>query len=450
MNGLTRSVRSTIRRLIDRVTLRGDLLAALDRTREELAILRHNHTGTVEGLYALQRTVPGQVAELREQLAAVHDRKFTLRDELAAIRHEPTRPAGAHSHTLTDVGQLAAELATLREAHDRLAADYDRLQRRVRFNSRIDVLNTGVAKLVVFSNDFGYQFTPESSRNYRLSAKDYAPPDWTEQPVEPKTLFRREPYYANVTTLILTHAWANGLDMSVIDIGASYGLECIYTAQFARRCGRTVRIIGFEPGIAGEFTELNARLNHVADMITVVRAAVGNFNGPMLLTGEIGHSENNRIVNPKEDREVVCFPIEVVTLDRYLSEHGIDGPLMVKIDTEGAEPEVIDGMRETLAERIAVLVVEFSPDSVGDRVAPAVFLKRLGDIGTVIDLNQSGPMAMVGDGLRPVPPQEFTAFAEEVRHRSCGWSDVLVIPYNLPDREALLATPCKRPLSQVA
>jgi FkbM family methyltransferase len=388
MSGLSRGVRSTIRRLIDRVTLRGDLLAALDRVRGELAL------------------------------------------------GEPAR--------------LAADLAALREDYDRLAADYDRLQRRVRFNSRIDVLDTGADKIMIFKDDFGYRFTPEGSRNYRLTVKDYVPPDRTEQPVDPTVLFRREPYLANASSLILTHAWANGLTMSMIDIGASYGLESIAAARFVRRCGRTMRIVGFEPGIAGQLTELNVRLNHVADMVTIVRAAVGNFNGPMLLTGELGHTEHNRLVNPVEDQEVVCFPVEVVTLDRYLSEHGIDGPLVVKIDTEGAEPEVLDGMRRTLAERVVVLFVEYSPDSISDRVAPAAFLQRLAELGTVIDLNQGGPTAKVGDGLRPVPPREFAAFAEEVRHRSCGWSDVLVLPYNLPDRETLLATLCKRPLSQVA
>lgn len=169
MNGLTRGVRSTVRRFIDRITLRGDLQAALNEAREELALLRHYHTGTVKGLFALQQTIPGQVAGLQEQLSVVRDRQFVLHGEHTAARNDPAATRG-------DQAWLAAELAAVQAEFARLAADHDALKRQVLFSRRIDVLNTGSAKLLIYTDDFGYQFTPEHWRHYQLTARDYEPP----------------------------------------------------------------------------------------------------------------------------------------------------------------------------------------------------------------------------------------------------------------------------------
>ena len=196
-----------------------------------------------------------------------------------------------------------------------------------------------------------------------------------------------------------------------------------------------------EPGVTAGLLGQNVLLNGVSGLVRVEQSAISNYSGPGLTFGEAGHSENNRIINRWVEGEDHCSLCQVDALDAFVARNGITGSLLVKIDTQGGEPEVLDGMADLIARHLSPLIVEFTPAAISNRVPPRKFLDRLGALGTLCDLGQSGSLAPLGESsLRIVPDHGFDDYLRTVESRHFGWSDVMVIPHSMPDRAALLAT----------
>jgi FkbM family methyltransferase len=331
-------------------------------------------------------------------------------------------------------------LAALAEKQVALADRVSQLEARLSQSQlRIDIVDGGVVKLFVYVKDATYQAVDPAFRHYILTQQDRDDAATFAAGGCPASLRRRfETVAPNVTTSVVRHLWTLKLPCTVFDVGASYGFESIYTAQFSRVNGHDTPVVAFEPGVTATLLGQNVLLNGVSGLVRVEQAAISNYSGPALIFGEAGHSENNRIVNRWVEREDHCSLCQVDSLDAYAARHGITGSLFVKIDTQGGEPEVLDGMADLLARHPMVLVVEFAPAVTVNRVPPRKYLDRLGALGTLYDLGQGGPLAPLS-GLRVLPERGFDDYIRTVESVR-GWSDVLIIPHSLPDRAALLAT----------
>ncbi|NIQ16318.1 MAG: hypothetical protein GTO02_18585, partial [Candidatus Dadabacteria bacterium] len=75
--------------------------------------------------------------------------------------------------------------------------------------------------------------------------------------------------------------------------------------------------------------------------------AAGNYDGYLPIHAEPGENENNRIVNPQQYDFSVSRIKKGVSLDRFLDEINCDSDLFIKMDTQGAEPEVFEGLENT-------------------------------------------------------------------------------------------------------
>jgi FkbM family methyltransferase len=336
-----------------------------------------------------------------------------------------------------------AELERQRTEADRL---FGSLREKVVQYRQIDVVRDGDVTLFIYPDDLMYTLTPVAGRRYALSRADYdraaaAAHAAPAAPTDPDLLYSREASGGTLTSLLLAHYWRHGLDATVIDIGASFGLESIAAAQFIRSQGRPGTVVAFEPGVAGDLLPHNVALNAVADRVTVERSAVGPMTGPVVVYCEAGHSENNRIVNRRPDCEDRSYVVPSVALDEYVARAGIETELLVKIDTQGGEPGVLDGMPKCLARRATCLVIEFAPECLRPTgTDPAAFLARLAAHGTVLDLDQKGPLAPVADGFPIVSDDEHPGFVIRADAKPWGWCDLLVVPHTLPGRDELLAT----------
>jgi len=379
-----------------------------------------------------------RVLRLEAELAATRsllDRAVAdLRAESAALRREIEGRAGeAGPDRPAVLGDRATGILDRLAALEQLT---QRLTTRSRQHRHIDVVAFGEVKLFMYTDDAGYKVIPDNIRN---------------QPCAPVDLGDVPPAGDNLTVALLAHHWDNGLDPWVLDVGANYGFESVYTAQLLRSTGRVGRVVAFEPGVVSALLPHTIALNNVTDYVRVESIAVGNYTGPGLMSGEDGHSENNRIVNHRDPDGWACSRIvQVDTLDAYTERHGITADLIVKIDTQGAEPEVLDGMDRLLRDRMTTLVVEFSPREIRRRNTAEDFLARLARHGTILDLNQQGLLTPTTDGLPVVSERNFSGFATDVIARPYEWSDLLVIPYNLPNRDALLTRLMRRVGSQSA
>ncbi|OGT93976.1 MAG: hypothetical protein A2083_05765 [Gemmatimonadetes bacterium GWC2_71_9] len=143
-----------------------------------------------------------------------------------------------------------------------------------------------------------------------------------------------------------------GRGMVFYDVGANVGF---LTLIGARLVGATGRVVAFEPHPASAAAlRHNAALNGFAH-VTVVARAVGRAAG----TAKLALREEStlaRLAAPGETGPTV--DVEMVAIDDLVAAGAIRPPALVKIDVEGAELEVIAGMRRTIAAHRPTILCE--------------------------------------------------------------------------------------------
>ncbi|MSP67532.1 MAG: FkbM family methyltransferase [Alphaproteobacteria bacterium] len=136
---------------------------------------------------------------------------------------------------------------------------------------------------------------------------------------------------------------------TVVDVGANIGY---FTARFADWVGAGGRVIAIEPE-AMNLGRLQARLarSGLASRVEVVPAVAAEAPGRLHLTLNPYHPGDHRI-------GASGVMVAAVTLDEVLAERGNPPVALVKIDVQGAEQRVLEGMAATLARDRPVLYLE--------------------------------------------------------------------------------------------
>jgi FkbM family methyltransferase len=182
----------------------------------------------------------------------------------------------------------------------------------------------------------------------------------------------------------------------VVDIGAHVGY---FTLLFSSLVGPRGRVLAFEPDPQNvEILRRNVA-RRGAGNVEVVGQAVSDFDGRAKLYRtplSMGHSLHS--VKQNLDQVIV----DVGTLDGVLERRGIETLRFVKIDVEGAEPDVLRGMRRLAAGAPdLVLVLEFKPALLAARgYRPAALLELLAEMG--FETSAIGP----GGTLAPASPSD--------------------------------------------
>lgn len=164
--------------------------------------------------------------------------------------------------------------------------------------------------------------------------------------------------------------------MVVADVGANIGL---LTLVMAWATGPSGRVIAFEPeAVPRSNLEKMKHLNGLS-WVEVRDQAVGESAGRLTfhVSDIIGHSSLYALPDAEEARTV---EVEVVRLDDVAPAQRLD---VVKIDVEGAELDVLAGMKGVIAKNPDLAVVaEFGPEHL-KRVGqtPAQWFKAFGDAG---------------------------------------------------------------------
>lgn len=144
--------------------------------------------------------------------------------------------------------------------------------------------------------------------------------------------------------------------MTVVDVGANYGLHSVYCAQLV---GPRGHVYSFEP-FRRSFNELvkNIRINAIEDRITAEQMGLSNTQGkvklfvsPALGGGATSMRERWAGTNYTETATLT-------TLDHYVSIHKIPCVDVIKCDVEGAEMLVFSGAKEVLRRWHPVVLFE--------------------------------------------------------------------------------------------
>ena len=143
----------------------------------------------------------------------------------------------------------------------------------------------------------------------------------------------------------------------VVDIGANIGY---FTLLMAKLVGINGKIISFEPE-PSNFTLLNKNviINNYQN-VTLEKKGISDYNGRckfFLSTDAPGMHSLHKIDSKGEE-----INIDVIKLDEYFNTTGlIDKISLIKIDVEGAELQVLNGMKTILKNKKLKLLIEFIP-----------------------------------------------------------------------------------------
>ncbi len=169
-----------------------------------------------------------------------------------------------------------------------------------------------------------------------------------------------------------TIAWIDGWTMRgdtevFFDIGANMGIYSLYAGYKHP----TAEVFSFEP-VSNNYTALqqNVWLNKSTNVhpFNLALANENSITNLYLSDTRVGNSgaQIGKAINEKGEK-YQALRVEVVlsiSLDRLISEFGLPIPSYVKIDVDGHETDILNGMTKTLATPfLRSLLVEFNNDA---------------------------------------------------------------------------------------
>jgi FkbM family methyltransferase len=192
-----------------------------------------------------------------------------------------------------------------------------------------------------------------------------------------------------------------------VDIGANLGE---WAVPLARRVGPSGRLLAIEPAPRAATAVDKTLVANALAQAEVIRCAVGDHDGTVEFAAPIVTSVRidtgtARIGPAAAGHEALTVVSR--TLDSLAAERRLDRIDLIKIDVEGAERQVLDGARASIARFRPVLVLETGHEADGDRRAIHDLLGGFGYrmLGLLLDFGMaeaSWPAYVAGD--RPFRP----------------------------------------------
>ena len=283
---------------------------------------------------ALTAELAAARAQLGEGLQKVHsilvEQAAGLQEKLAAL------PSTEQIHAFVEGGTANGIQSTRRMLADegqRSQTHAERVTKKLDFLQSRSVIPLTAQGLVLCRNPLGYLAVPADDLATIGSLADGVLPD-------PGTLKVVERYLK-----------AGG---TFVDVGASVG---VYTLLASRVVGASGKVVAIEPAPAtARALKATVSANGLGSVVSVKEVAAGAEQGLGTLT--LGQNSSHGTLLPSEGSGgTVVAPI--VALDDVLAD---TIPDMIKIDVEGWEPNVIEGLKGTLrGNPNVILIMDFEP-----------------------------------------------------------------------------------------
>lgn len=224
-------------------------------------------------------------------------------------------------------------------------------------------------------------------------SKMYLPSDDTS--ITPSLLF--EGFMEPWTTSTILNILKPG--MTFVDAGANIGF---FTLLGARAVGATGKVYAFEPDPhTFSFLKRSLFLNGL-NWVQAENRALSDKNGisKLFTTHHLGIIGGHTILENPNSIATPSVEIETITLDEFLKDgKHVD---VMKIDVEGAEPYILDGMKDVIAANPKLKVVmEFSPQFYRlDGRDPVEFIEGLRQQGFAVrKINHDGSLEELDDSI---------------------------------------------------
>ena len=177
--------------------------------------------------------------------------------------------------------------------------------------------------------------------------------------------------------------------MTAIDVGANFGY---YTVLFADAVGPQGRVVSVEPvPSTAELLAKSVALNGFAQTTRVARMALGRSpEGQVHLLVPEGEPKNATVVGSASPGTI---EVASTNLDTLLA--GFDRVDLIKIDAEGAEQDILAGMREIISRHAPALMLEFNAARYAD--AKGFLAELRGSFASIQSLDFNGKLVAVRD-----------------------------------------------------
>jgi FkbM family methyltransferase len=175
---------------------------------------------------------------------------------------------------------------------------------------------------------------------------------------------------------------------TIVDVGANIGVFALRIEAQARGA----RVHCFEPGSAARETlERNVAANGVGEFVAIYPFAVSDHRGTVELTRTDSPMHRSMFVNDyaQGDAETV----ETLPLAEAIALTGARRVDLLKVDVEGAEIEIVEGMDESDWDKVDRAVVEFHDffrPGCRDRVTRALYAAGFDRIEEVEEPTMAG------------------------------------------------------------
>lgn len=316
---------------------------------------------------------------------------------------------------------------------DMLEAQLKEIRTLLEWGRKIDLVNCGSFAVFMFMDDWAYNQLPEESKGYSIAAHAQRVMSGGGVNGSSHEFSIEKINKNNIKFLLLKHYWSHNLPFVFLYVGCNYGVSALELAAFIKYHGHTNKLVCFDPGLAGLLVPHNISINALDDIVTFEPLAVSDHSLPCIIFSEIGHSENNRIINPdiRAGTEAGSWVARSISVDQYVVQNDISENLILIIDTQGGDYEVVQGMKSVNQSRYVSFMIEFFPLGLEPRVAPIDFLNMIGMDAYLFDLPEKDK------AIREIKASEYSDFIDEVDSYEGKWTDILVIPKKLPGSDAL-------------
>jgi len=146
-------------------------------------------------------------------------------------------------------------------------------------------------------------------------------------------------------------------NLTVYDVGANIGYVSL---AMARAVGPSGQVVAFEP-LPGNLVRLRANmdLNPEGSRVQVVGAAVGaRAAEAAFMVHKSGGMGKLQSAKGRQAEYEGSIPVEVIALDEWTTDHREVAPGLIKIDVEGGEAAVLEGLKRMLKSDRPTLLIE--------------------------------------------------------------------------------------------